>query len=153
MNEREFTAAVQAAFDARRDPLDEPAIAEHLLAHPEALPAVAAQRALLRELGPLGECGPLGEVGDIAAGALADAAPATRPRRRWRALAAVLPAAFALGFVLAPPHAVGGPRILEATLAEQRPPAGAAFHWRLRQVLIDSPTTRLELVEQASHRR
>lgn len=132
MNRADYEARLQDCFDRRLDPLDDAALQAWLLAHPEALEAFAQQRRLLQAMP-----------------AAMPLAAATR-RRRWPWLVA---AALAAAAWLARPEPATPPppgRILQASLTEQRAIAGAAFHYSLRQQLLHTDTTRLEIVEQWS---
>jgi len=136
MHADDFDRALQRCFDLRTDPLDDPELAGHLLAHPEALAEFAQLRALLR------------------------AAPeVTAPvRRRWplpllAAAALVALAATALWPARVEATAPASWRVLTSSLTEQRAPAGAAFAWQTREVLVQTDRTRLEVVEQWSRNR
>lgn len=145
MNYAEFQDLVQDCFDRRIDPLDEARVARYLDAHPEALEAFAAQRQWLSAL---------------------PARPSAVLRRQpfwpWLAAAALLLAGVAVlrtapGNQPIPPRSpvidTARLRILESSLSEQTSLCGATLTWRAREVLLDTPTTRLEIVEQGSIRR
>jgi hypothetical protein len=141
MNETEFTTALHACLDARRDPLDDDALCTWLADHPEQLAAFAALRQSL--------------------GALPHAAPAHRRRAHPTATAlclaivAAVAAAAALA-VLWPAPAVAPPPtrgILAASLEEVRPRAGAAVSFTVRQGWQVAPDTTFETWETRSARR
>ena len=139
MNETEFTTALHACLDARRDPLDDDALCTWLADHPEQLAAFAALRQAL--------------------GALPHAAPARRrarlPTSLRLAIAAALVAAAALA-VTWPAPAVAPPPIrgiLAASLEEVRPRADAAVSFTVRQGWQVAPDTIFETWETRSARR
>lgn len=133
MNQHSFHTAVQECFDARLDPLDDARVRDYLDAHPEALEAFAATRALLQAMPAV-------------------RLPARQPRWPWLLLAAGVLAGASL---LWPTPAAEAPRgrILDASLTEQLAPVGVAVRWQTREVLLHTPNTRLEVIEQGSSRR
>lgn len=144
MNHAEFQDLVQDCFDRRIDPLDEARVARYLDAHPEALEAFAAQRQWLSVL---------------------PARPSAVLRRQpfwpWLAAAALLLAGVAVlrtapgnqPILPTPAPDTARLRILESSLTEQTAVCGATLTWRTCEVLLHTPTTRLEVVEQGSVRR
>ncbi|HEX6810679.1 MAG TPA: hypothetical protein VF384_03555 [Planctomycetota bacterium] len=141
MNETEFATALHACLDARRDPLDDAALCSWLAEHPEQLESFAALRQRLAALP-----------------AAAPVAPVARARRRPTTLQLAGAAVLAAGVL-----AVAWPRpepalppvrgILAASLEEQRPLAGAAVSFTLRQGWRIAPGAVLETYETRSQLR
>lgn len=133
---------IDACFDERLDPLDDPELCRLLERDPEALAAVVEERAMLRELGRT----------------VPVAGVARAPQRRRR-LPLVLAAAAALLLVVevlrhgsgrtvgvgAAPRGVS--RILSASLAEQPWTARPAATFTVREQLVRTETTTIETYE------
>ena len=138
MNETTLLARVQSLLDARRDPLDDGDVVAALQAHPEWLERFAGLRA------------------DALVLATLPAAPVRRPRRWPWILSACFAAAAAALVVVAlrlPPRPRPAGRILAASLAELRPGEQIAATFAVKQVLLTTPTTRLETWQTRSEVR
>lgn len=138
MNAARFHARVEACFDERIDPLDDPAVVAFLDAHPEHLPAFAERRACIAAVTALGT----------------PRTNAPQRRRRWLLRVGAAAAAAALAIVMLrldtdqrPPSS-----FLASTVHETRPRANVAASFELRQVIASS-TTRLELYERRTEPR
>lgn len=141
--EPRFGAALQRHLDEGRDPLDDRAITAWLLDHPDDLPEFARLRARLQSIWA----------------AEPPAAVTSHPRqRRWRraAVAAAVFLATTGALVWTGLRTAAAPRsgrLLSCTLSEQRPRTLAAVSFSVRQRLVETATTHLEVVESWSRCR
>lgn len=140
MNRADYRELLDEYFDRREDPLDDERIQQHLAEHPEDLEAFAALRAMLGGLEP-------------------EPVPALRfpVARRWPfwLAAGLLLTGGGLGLVLQRPAGPAGPatpefRVLASSLTEHTAPCVAALSYCTREVLVQTDTTRLEIVERHS---
>lgn len=136
MNAARFHARVEACFDERIDPLDDPAVVAFLDAHPEHLPAFAERRACIAAV--------------TALGTPRDNAP--HRRRPWLLLAGAAAAALAIVMLRLDTDQRPPSSFLASTVHETRPRANVAASFELRQVIASS-TTRLELYERRTEPR
>lgn len=136
MNHADYERRLHECLDRREDPLDDARVQQYLLAHPEALETFAGQQHLLATLAPH------------------RASPRVPSRHRWPWLLAAA-AAVAAAAVLAMPGASTAldRHLLDGSLTERTAPCAATLSWRTREVLVQTPTTTLEIVEQGSIRR
>ena len=139
MNETEFTTELHACLDARRDPLDDAALCAWLAEHPEHLEAFAALRQRLAAL--------------PAATPVADAVRTPRAGLLLAGAAAIAALLLAVAWPSPEPALPSVRGILAASLEEQRPRAGAAVSYTVRQAWSIAPDVVLETHETRSQSR
>lgn len=136
MNHADYERRLHECLDRREDPLDDARVQQYLLQHPEAVEEFADRQHLLATLAPH------------------RASPRVPTGHRWPWLLAAA-AAVAAAAVLAMPGTTAAPshQLLDGSLTERTAPCAATLSWRTREVLVQTPTTTLEIVEQGSIRR